>query len=211
MKVRILGVRYLVAALVLLFAIPVTATPAEGEGALKLVKDTTNHVLEIIKNDKQALRQDHRRMFNIVNEIILPHFDFARMSRWVLGKHWRRASDTQKERFILEFKNLLVRTYSTALLEYSEQTVAYLPMRAKPQAKKVVVRTEIQQSGGLPIPINYSMYENSGAWKVYDVTIDGISMVANYRSTFSGRIRKDGLENLIALLERRNQKVTGGK
>jgi phospholipid transport system substrate-binding protein len=130
------------------------------------------------------------------------------MSRWVLGKHWREASEGQRVRFVEEFRSLLVRTYATALLEYSNQAVEVLPVRAAPDATDVVVRTEVRQPGAPPIPIQYSMNLEQGDWKVYDVTIDGISLVASYRSTFNAEASRGGLDRVIALLVERNQGAT---
>ena len=116
---------------------------------------------------------------------MLPHIDFQRMSKWVLGKHWRRANIEQREQFVNEFRQLILRTYSTALLEFSEQKVNVLPVRAAADAREVTVRTEIQAQQGPVIPIAYDLYlDKNQQWKVYDLSIDGISLVSNYRSSF---------------------------
>ena len=177
-----------------------------GESLL-VVTDTTKRMLTVLKDEKSVIRENPDRIYKLVNQIILPHFDFSRMSRWVLGKHWRSASDAQRERFIQEFRTLLVRTYATALLEYSDQEVEFQPVRADPDATDVTVRTAVKQPGGFPIPINYSMYLSDGTWKVYDVTIDGVSLVASYRSAFSSQIQRGGLDHLIGLLAERNGQV----
>jgi phospholipid transport system substrate-binding protein len=139
---------------------------------------------------------------------MLPHVDFQRMSKWVLGKHWRRASIDQREQFVNEFRQLILRTYSTALLEYSEQKVNVLPVRAAADAREVTVRTEIQANQGPVIPIAYDLYlDQNQQWKVYDVTIDGISLISNYRSTFSTQIRRGGINALLGRLHARNQQT----
>jgi phospholipid transport system substrate-binding protein len=181
---------------------------ADPEGARQVVQDTTDRMLAILSAQREELRAKPERIYPLVDTIILPHFDFTRMSRWVLGKHWREATDAQKARFVEEFRNLLVRTYATALLEYAGQTVNVLPLRGTAAgATEVSVRTEVRQPGAPPIPIHYSMGAEGGAWKVFDVTIDGISLVASYRSNFSNEIARGGIDRLIALLEQRNRDV----
>jgi phospholipid transport system substrate-binding protein len=183
------------------------AAEPDAESARRLVQDTTNRMLTVLKAERQTLRERPGRIYDLVNEIILPHFDFSRMSRWVLGKHWRAASAPQRERFVAEFRNLLVRTYATALLEYADQSVEVLPMRGDARATDVVVRTEVRQPGALPIPIQYSMTAEGGDWKVYDVVIDGVSLVASYRSTFGNEIARAGMDGLITTLEARNREL----
>ena len=132
------------------------------------------------------------------------------MSKLALGKNWRKASPEQRERFIEEFRLLLVRTYTTAMLEYSDEEIVFLTFRDDLAKKKVKVRMEILQAGGPSIPMALSMYLNKqDAWKVYDVKIDGISLVTNYRSTFATEIRKGGVALLIDNLAARNAKVKG--
>jgi len=201
-------------AAVLLLVGALIAWPARGdapatapEGARRVVQSTTDQMLAVLRGERSALRQHPERIYALVDTIILPHFDFTRMSRWVLGKLWREASEDQRRRFVEEFRNLLVRTYATALLEYADQTVEVLPLRAEANATEVVVRTQVRQSGAPPIPIDYSMTSEGGGWAVYDVTIDGISLVASYRSTFSNAAATGGLDHVIALLEQRNRDV----
>jgi phospholipid transport system substrate-binding protein len=126
------------------------------------------------------------------------------MSRSVLGKHWLNATEKQREAFVHEFRVLLVRTYSTALLEYHDQSIEYLPLRGEAGATDVTVRTEVRRSNGPSIPISYDLYFSNGQWLVYDVNIDRVSLVANYRSSFSTQIRRDGLDSLLEQLNKRN-------
>lgn len=179
-----------------------TATqPAED-----VVRSTTDRVLAEIKRDS-TLARDLERLYSLVDALILPHFDFARMSQRVLGKYWRQANEDQRARFVAEFQTLLVRTYATALAEYRDQVINYLPTRMPDDATKVNVRTEVVQSGSPPIPIDYRMYLKDDGWKVYDVAIDGVSLVINYRSTFSSEIKQKGMDGLIERLVTHNQKL----
>ena len=183
---------------------------ADPEGARQVVQETTDRMLEALRAQRDELRQRPEKIYPLVDSIVLPHFDFTRMSRWVLGKYWRASTDAQKARFVEEFRNLLVRTYATALLEYADQSVNVLPLRGASSGAEVAVRTEVRQSGAPPIPINYSMSAAEGAWKVYDVTVDGISLVASYRSTFANEMERGGMDHVIALLEQRNREVGSG-
>ncbi len=183
------------------------AWASSTQDALDLVRNTSNQVLEKIIDKKQELNQSPEKIFDLVNATVAPHFDFPRMSRIVLGRYWRKASDAQKSAFIEQFQTLLVRTYAIALLNYSDQAIEYLPMRAQADASKVV-RTEVKSGGAPPIPINYRLRLIDGSWKVYDVIIDNISLVSNYRTGFSNQIRRKGLDSLIAQLKEKNSKVT---
>lgn len=172
----------------------------------ELVQRTAEEMLTKLRVEKQVIEQHPERIYELVNQIVLPHFDFERMSSWVLGKHWRAATPAQKERFMTEFRTLLVRTYAKSLSEYTDSKISYLPMRPSPQEDQVKVRTEVDQPGGFPIPIDYELRRQGDGWKVIDVTIDGVSLVTNYRSTFASQIRQDGLDKLITVLSERNQR-----
>jgi phospholipid transport system substrate-binding protein len=169
-----------------------------------LVRQTSERMLTVLKQQHDVIKAEPARLYGLVDDIVLPHFDFERMARWVLGKNWRQATPEQQQRFVVEFRNLLVRTYGTALLEYNDEEVRFLPLRMSAGADEVTVRTEVQKPGGLPIPINYSMYRRADGWKVYDVVIDGISLVSNYRTDFSAQIRSGGIDALIARIAERN-------
>lgn len=168
------------------------------------VRATTEEILRLLKANRELYQRDRGALYAMVDKEVLPHFDFQRMSQWVLGRYWRTATPEQRERFVKEFRDLLVRTYATALLNYRDEQVLYLPFTGKPDDKQVIVRTEIKQSTGAPnIPISYSFYRRAeGDWKVYDVSIEGVSLVTNYRTTYADRIRRDGLDALIASISR---------
>jgi phospholipid transport system substrate-binding protein len=189
------------------------ATATTGpDKAQEVVQTTATALLERLQADHDALKANPERVYPLVQDLVLPHFDFGKMSQWVLGKYWRRASAQQREQFTGQFRNLLVRTYATALLQYDNQTIRYLPLQAGDDARRVTVKMEIVQSGGPPIPINYAMYQRKdGQWKVYDIAIDGASMVSTYRKSYYSQIRKQGLDALIAKLKSMNAKVGKGE
>jgi phospholipid transport system substrate-binding protein len=184
-----------------LLAAVAAATPSPEE----VVRSTTDDVIERVKVEREALRADPNRLRELVDETIVPHFDFPRMSQWVLGKYWNEAAQDAQAKFIEEFKRLLVRTYATALLEYSDQIITYYPAEASASGKMVTVKTEVGQSGATPIPIVYRMHVKDGNWKVFDVAVDGVSLVSTYRASFASEIRKGGLDTLIDTLTARNE------
>ena len=175
--------------------------------AKSLVQKTTLQVTSRIRTDRALIDKNPQHLQSLITELMLPHIDFQRMSKWVLGKHWRRANEEQREQFVNEFRQLILRTYSTALLEFSDQEVNILPVRADADAHNVTVRTEIRRLQGPTIPIAYDLYLNQDQqWKVYDVSIDGISLITNYRSSFSTQIRRGGgINALLTQLHTRNK------
>lgn len=178
---------------------------AATQGPQELVKSVASQTLERIKKDKARIKTEPKHINFLIEELVLPHFDFERMSRWVLGKYWRKATADQKKRFVGEFKSLLVRTYANSLIEYTDQEITYLPLRGGKDKEEVTVRSEVAQPGGFPIPINYHLYMKDGEWKVYDVHIDDVSLVANYRTSFSREIRQSSIDKLIDTLAEKNK------
>lgn len=173
----------------------------------QLVRKVSERILELIKKNRDEYARDHRKLYAMVDREVLPYFDFRVMSRSVLARYWRSATEQQHERFVREFRDLLVRTYATALLKYNDEEIRYLPFRAAPEDKTVLVRTEVVQSGGGEnVPINYSFYRSNDGWKVYDVSVAGVSLVTNYRSTYAEKIRREGLDKLIAELSEANKR-----
>jgi phospholipid transport system substrate-binding protein len=174
--------------------------------AQELVQKQTELLLSTFKAQREQITKDPQLLYKLADEVVLPHFDFEKMSSWVIGKHWRSASPEQKARFVQEFRTLLVRTYAVAMYEYTDQQVVYLPSRSDPAAKETTVKAEVRQSGGAPpISVSLDLYLKDGAWKVYDVTIEGTSLVTTYRSSYATEIRQYGLDSLIAKLAARNQ------
>ncbi len=171
--------------------------------AEEVVKSTSNEVLSRLRAQRAALKAEPGRVHSLVDEIIVPHFDFVRMSRWVLGKHWRQADNQQKARFVEEFKKMLIRTYANALTDYADATVTYHPARG--DSKMVLVKTEIVRSDGPSIPVDYRMHKNGEDWLVFDVLVEGVSLVSTHRDEYSEKIRQNGLEKLIDELRATNQ------
>jgi phospholipid transport system substrate-binding protein len=173
-----------------------------------VIQNTSARMLEALRKNRDTLRQDSSQIYALVDQIVLPNFDFELMSRWVLGRNWQQATPEQRRRFADEFRTLLVRTYAKALLEYSDNDIRLLPSANPAANNEATVKTEAQVRTGRPIPINYTMHLNSDGWKVYDVTVDGVSLVTNYRSTFASQIRSNGLDTVIADLQKRNAQAS---
>lgn len=173
-----------------------------------LVKKASDQMLAALADNEAELEADPSKIYNLVEEILIPNFDFARMAKLALGKNWNNINEQQQARFIEEFRVLLVRTYSTAMLEYTDEEIRFLPFRDDLSKRRVNVPMEVVQSGGPGIPMTLSLYQNGDdEWKVYDVKIEGISLVTNYRSSFSRDINNGGIEKLIDDLAQRNEKA----
>ena len=174
-------------------------------GPQQLIKQATDKVLGEIKLNSDDYRTNPDKLFALVDEVVLPHFNFVAMTNLALYRHRKEFNDEQKTRIVSEFRTLLIRTYGKALLEYNNQAVNYLDMLGSIEKGKVKVKTEVTQAGGSAIPLDYSLRRGKQGWKVYDIQVDGISLVTNYRSSFSREIKKNGVEGLIKLLNERNQ------
>jgi phospholipid transport system substrate-binding protein len=176
-----------------------------------LVKTTAEDVLTIIKNDKDIQAGNQTKIFALAEEKILPNFNFDRVSRIVLGKNWNGATKEQQDAFQKEFKTLLIRTYASALSKYKNQTIEYKPLRAQPSDTEVSVKTQINQPGGQPIEVDYSLAKETDGWKVFDIVIEGVSLVTNYRGQFNNEIRQSGMDGLIQKLVEKNKSNASSK
>lgn len=181
-----------------------SAAQADQLLAPQLVIQNTSDILQ--KNLQQdQYKKDFVKATQFVDKTIDPHVDFNRVSALVLGKYWKTANPAQKDRFRQEFKTLLVRTYATAFTEYADWTIRYLPLKMEPNEDKVVVKTEILQPGAAPTAVDYRMANVSGQWKVYDILIEGVSLLQNYRTSFGQEIAQTGsLDGVINRLAERN-------
>lgn len=174
-----------------------------------LVKETTNEVLTLLKQDKD-LSTNRKKLLNLIEAKVLPHFDFARMTRIAAGRNWRDATPDQQTRLVNEFRSLLVNTYSGALGSYKNQAFDFLPLRAAPGDTDVTVKAKIIQQGRESIPLDYSMSKTANGWKVYDISVDGVSLLVNYRSSFTQEIQAGGIERLIKTLADKNAQIAAG-
>lgn len=176
----------------------------------RLVEKTVQEVLEIIETDEFVKGGDRERIFDLVENKILPHFNFTRMTQLAMGRHWSDADADQQNAIVEEFRTLLVRTYSNALSNYRDETVQVNPLSELGDSVDTTVRTlVIQGNGRQPVPIDYSMGKKPEGWKIYDVTVAGVSLVTNYRGSFNSQIRKGGVDGLIKTLADKNKSLEG--
>jgi len=184
---------------------------AQFEAPDVLVKNVTTEVVGLIAKDKQIRAGDRARLVELIEAKVLPHFNFQSMTVLAMGQSWNKADAAQRKVLIEEFKTLLVRTYASALAAYSEQRLDYRPLRARPTDTDVTVQVRVIQPGAQPVPIDYSMERTGSGWKVYDVMVGGVSLVANYRTEFNGTVRSSGVDGLIKTLQAKNRSLAESK
>jgi len=172
-----------------------------------LVKNVTLEVIDIIAKDKDIKAGSRAKLIQLIEEKVLPHFNFASMAALAMGQNWNKANPEQKKGLTEEFKTLLVRTYASALSAYSEQKFEFRPLRAKPTDTDVTVQVRVLQPGTQPVPIDYAMEKTAAGWKVYDVMVGGVSLVVNYRTEFSNSVRSAGIDGLIKELQSKNRAI----
>ena len=196
---------------ILLGLMPAIKAMAEDLQLPQQVIETVSSKLQQKLKDK-TFSKDFAQVAQFVNGVIYPYTDFDKIALLVLGKHWKIASIGEQERFKHEFQTLLVRTYSRAFVEYNDWTMRFLPLEMSNESTKVTVKTEILQPGLQPVGVSYRMLLGNGEWKVYDIMIDGVSLVTNYRSTFNDEIQTKGsLNAVIDGLVKRNAEALAAK
>lgn len=189
-----------------LLMVGAAASAVAQAGPVEVVRDTAERVLEQLRNDR-ARYQDDQALFGLVREVVFPHLDRERTAQWVLGANWRKATPVQRERFVKEFSELLLRTYGTALRQYDSEVLNFLPVHAPEGANRVTVRTEIVRRDGPKVSVDYQLTNRSGEWKVYDVVIENVSLVVTYRSEYAAIIKRDGMDGLLKQLADRNRSL----
>jgi phospholipid transport system substrate-binding protein len=175
-----------------------------------LVRTITQEVVAVLKQDKDIQAGDPKKVAELLETKVVPHFNFTRMTRIAMARNWRLASPEQQKELAGEFKTLLVRTYSTAISNYRDQKIDYRPLRAKPEDTEVTVKSEVKQSGSSqPVSIDYEMEKTPNGWKVYDVKVGGVSLVTTYRDTFASEVKDRGVDGLIKSLAAKNRQGQG--
>lgn len=190
---------------------PGAAGAADATGPKELIEISAKKMLTELDANRAAYRKDPTRVHKLVDEVLLPNFDTEYAARMVLGKHWRTAMPEQRRRFIGAFYQSLLENYGSALLEFTADKLVVLPFRGDANATNVTVRTEVKTSSGTRVPVNYSMRKTAGGWKAWDVTIEGISYVRNFKADFGSEIDQKGLEAVIERLEREGPKPIARK
>lgn len=192
------------AALVVLMFLAPGLVYADAVQPDQLIRNTVDEVIAIIKKDKDIQAGDPKKIVALVDEKVLPHFDFTRMTRLAVGKYWRAATPQQRDVLVTEFRNLLVRTYTKVFTVYRNQTVDIKPFRMAAGDTEVTVKTVINKPGSEPVPVDYEMEKIGDDWKVFDISIEGVSMVMSYRGTFASEVESGGIDGLIKTLTAKN-------
>jgi phospholipid transport system substrate-binding protein len=185
------------------------AVLAAPDEATALVKRTTERMLTTLQARRTEVDRNPSMIYGMIDSIVAPHFDFEKITQGAVGQYWRQASPAQQRELVNGFKQVLVRTYARSLLNYSGEEIRYLPLKPGSKRNTVTVSTEVRESGGAPVPVDYRMYNGGSGWKVYDVVINNASLVGNYRSSFATEIRQKGLDGLITKLGDMNSKGHG--
>lgn len=188
----------------LLFSI---GAQAQQETPDQLVKRLSQEILDTAKNDKDVQAGNSKKVYDLVENKILPYIDFQRMTSLAAGKNWRDATPEQQKQLVNEFRNLLVHTYSGAIVQIKDQRVEFKPMRAAPEDTEVEVRSQVIQSRGEPIQLNYRLAKQGTGWKIYDINVLGAWLVETYKGSFAAEISKSGIDGLIKTLVEKNKKL----
>lgn len=188
-----------------LLALSAQSVLAANEAPDELVRNVTLEVIGVIAKDKEIQSGNTRKVVELIEAKVLPHFNFMSMTALAVGQNWAKATPDQKKKLADEFRTLLVRTYASALSAFRDQKFDFRPLRAKPTDTDVTVQVRIIQSGAQPVALDYGMEKTASGWKVYDVMVGGISLVANYRSEFNNQIRDTGIDGLISSLQAKNR------
>jgi len=170
-----------------------------------LVRKITSEVLHELKSDKALQAGDREKAIALAEKKILPHLDFAEATRFVMGRSWSRASPEQRQRLVAEFRRLLVRTYANAFHGYAGQAMEVLPVRMHPEDTEVTVRNRYLRPGGPPVMVDYAMHKTPEGWKIFDVAVEGISLLMVYRAEFAEALRRAGVDDLIQGLAEKNR------
>ena len=177
------------------------ATVVPGPGPQQLIERVSQELLSEIDANRAALNADPAKLRALVDRVVLPSFDADYSARLVLGKYWRTATEQQRQRFVNAFIQSMMRKYGNALLEFTADRLVILPFKGDPAADRATVRSEVKRDNGTPVPVNYSLHATPQGWKAWDVTIEGISYVKNFRTDFGAEIEAKGLDAVIERLE----------
>jgi len=212
----------------MIFAVGTTSVTAalatntgENLGPVVMLQDATNRLLGEMAQEKELIKKDGSQLLELANGVLLPHFDIAAMSRWVLGKNWKAATAEQRKQFTREFQTLVIRFYISALfddpklldeiIDMGDRIITFEPVTWDENTKKVTVKSLFSVPGGLEIPVKFKVYfSKKKSWLIYDVNVDGISLITNYRNSFGAEIRKDGFATMLERLVSKNREGSPG-
>ena len=194
----------------LLAVLCAAAMPTGAQGMTPpdaLAKSVADEVLAVLRTDKDVQAGNQKKVVDLVEKKVLPHFNFVRMTQLAVGRHWRDASPEQRKQLVEEFRSLLVQTYAATFTAYRDQSIEYRPLRMQPDDTDVVVRSLINHSGGKPVTVDYKMQKSDTGWKVYDVVVGDLSLVQSYRGSFNTEVQKGGIDGLVKALTEKNRQL----
>jgi len=194
----------------LMAAFCAAAVPTGAQGMTPpdaLAKSVTDEVLAVLRTDRDIQAGNQKKVVDLVEKKVLPHFNFVRMTQLAVGRHWREASPEQQKKLVGEFRTLLVQTYAATFAAYRDQAIEYRPLRMQPDDTDVVVKSLINQSGGKPVTVDYKMQKSDTGWKVYDVVVGDLSLVQSYRGSFNTEVQKGGIDGLVKALTAKNKQL----
>ena len=187
------------------------ADAVDTSGPSQLIESAANVMLKGIDQNRAQFRKDATGLYKLVGDTLLPNFDTAYAAQRVLGIHWRNATPAQRERFVKAFYESLLYTYGDAMIDFTADRLKVLPTKVAPDATSATVRTQVKRSNGTPVDVFYTMRKVDGAWKAWDVVIDGISYVKSYREDYGAEVQQKGLDAVIARLEAKAAAAKAGK
>jgi phospholipid transport system substrate-binding protein len=196
--------KFLIASLACLMVLALPARAQQDLGPEELVRKVTQDVLDAIRSDKQLAAGDKQKALKLAEEKVLPLIDFEEATRLAVGRAWAQVTPEQRMKLVEEFRRMLVRTYSNAISAYEGQTMQVLPARMKPGDTEVTVHNRYIRAGGKPLPVDYQMHKTAEGWKIYDITVEGVSLVLTYRSEFDAIVKQEGIDGLIKRLKEKN-------
>jgi len=197
------------ASALLAMALTLPASANTDDEVLDLVRGAADKVLARVTELRGELEAHPEQIHDKVADLVVPYFDFTDMTQSAMGKYWPRADEAQRAAVVAEFQELLIRTYGSAVFKYSGKPIEYEPVKWSKDGKRALVATKVEPVSGPSVPIDYKLHQAGDTWMVYDVVIDNISLVTNYRSSFANEIRAGGVDGLIAKLRARNQELGG--
>lgn len=198
--------RFSMLLLLLFLVLPLGVSADELSEPQRVIQELSDQLKQMLGSNQEQLKSNPGYVYSLASDVLVPHIDFVRVSSLVLGKYWRRASSAEKEEFRYQFQRLLVRTYSTAFHQFDEWELRHQPIRMASGADDVSVHVKVLRPDAPPVTVIYRMHLNDGRWQAYDVKIEGISLVTNYRSSFSKQVRKKGLSHLIRRITNLNER-----
>jgi phospholipid transport system substrate-binding protein len=202
--------QYLIAGLLLISSAVLAQTPDQATAPDALIKMVVTDVMSSVKSDPDIQKGNIPKVVDLVEKKIVPYTDMRRTTEMAMGPNWKKATPEQQNQLVMEFKNLLIRTYSGALSQLRDQTVQFKALRAAPDDKEVIVKTVVIGRGD-PVPLDYRLEKTDKGWKVYDMNIMGVWLVEAYRNQFANQISQNGIDGLVKFLQDRNKQLASTK